>query len=253
MGVLVLLRDLVAVAEPALAIVECEDIGAKGSGFFVSGVGHLVTNNHVVAEPKTEGGVLVFQYSQRISVIVAGKRYPAVVVSSTDAPQPSVYDYAILRVEGISNGPHLRTGDRSLVQPGDQVVCLGFPLDFESLIATAGIVSAVVRRPSHVNSLHQMRTIVTDALVQFGNSGGPMVHVESGAVVGINTLGHELRDALSQRLASWSSHPSAADFPVIRDLVDFTLKYTYVGLNHAISVEHVKADPAWPGEREQAS
>jgi len=252
-----LLRDLVAAAEPALAIVECDDIyahGSKGSGFFVSAGGHLVTNNHVVAEPRTtEGGAVIFQYSQRISVVVAGKRYRAVMVSSTEALQPSVYDYAILKVEGIAENPYLTTGDPSLVRPGDQVLCLGFPLDFESLIATAGVVSAVLMRPSHVNSLHQMRTIVTDALVQFGNSGGPMVHVDSGAVVGINTLGHELRDALSQRLASWSSHPSSADFPLIRDVIDFTLKYTYVGLNHAISVEHVKADPAWPVGRGEIS
>jgi len=247
-----LLRDVVAAVEPALAIVECEDIyagGSKGSGFFITAEGHLVTNNHVVAEPKIEGGALVFQYSERIEVVVAGKRYPAAVVSRTDAPQPSVYDYAILKVDGIEAGPYLRAGDPGLVRRGDQVLCLGFPLDFESLIATAGIVSAVLRRPSHINSLHQMRTIVTDALVQFGNSGGPMVHVDSGEVVGINTLGHELRDALSQRLRSWSSHPSSADFPLVRDVIDFTLKYTYVGLNHAISVEYARADPAWPTER----
>ncbi len=244
-----MLRDVVAAVEPALAIVECSDMGSKGSGFFVSAQGHLVTNNHVVAEPKTERGGLVFQYSERIEVVVAGKRHPASVVSSTEAPQPSVYDYAILKVDGIASSPHLKTGDPGQVRPGDQVICLGFPLDFESLIVTAGIVCAVVKRPSHINSLHQMHTIVTDSLVQFGNSGGPMIHVDSGTVVGINTLSHELRDALSQRLAFWSGHPSSADFPLIRDLIDFTLKYTYVGLNHAISVEHVMADPAWPVER----
>lgn len=239
-------------AQAAVVIVECPDIGVKGSAFFVNDGGYLVTNNHVVAEPRTEDSVLIFQYSQRISVVVAGKGYRAVMVSSTDSLQPSVYDYAILRVEGISEGPHLRVGDPSVVRPGDQVICLGFPLDFESVIATTGIVSALVRRPSPINALHLMRTFVTDAVVQFGNSGGPMVHVESGTVVGINTLRHELPDALTQRLESWSSHPSAADFPLVRDLVDFTLKYTYVGLNVAVSVEHAKADPAWPVERKEA-
>lgn len=248
-----MLSQLVQEAQAAVVIVECPDIGVKGSAFFVNDGGYLVTNNHVVAEPSTEDGALIFRYSKQITVATAGRRLLATLVSSIEDPQPNVYDYAILHVDDFPKSPSLRVGDPEIVRPGDQVLCLGFPLDFQSLIATTGIVSGVIKRESHVNSLHQMKTIVTDALIQFGNSGGPMIHVDSGSVVGINTLGHELRDVVVQRLQSWSSHPAAADFPLIRDLVDFTLKYTYVGLNHAISVEYVKTDPAWPIARQEGT
>lgn len=244
-----MLSDLVAEVQGAVVIVECPDTDTKGSGFFVSPEGHIVTNNHVVAEPSTQNGVLVFKYSDDIRVSFAGNQYSARVESDTNDPRPNVYDYAILRVNRVPNAGHLRIGDPGAIRPGDEILCLGFPLDFESLIATSGIVCAVIKRESHINSLHQMRSIVTDALIQFGHSGGPLVHVDTGAVIGINTLRHELRDVIAQRLRSWSSSPIAADFPLIRDLIDFTLKYTYVGLNHAISVEHVVADPSWPNER----
>ncbi len=92
-------------------------------------------------------------------------------------------------------------------------------------------------------------SIVSDALLQFGSSGGPMLEASSGKVVGINTLRHELADPLAHRLEVWSRHPSAAAFPLVRDLVEYSLKYTYVGLHHAVSVEYARQDPAWPAQQ----
>jgi S1-C subfamily serine protease len=241
-----MLQHVIASADPAVVTILCEDINSKGSGFLVSGEGHVVTNNHVVAELALQGGMLSTSYSRRIAVVIGGREYPATIANDTSDDRPIVYDYAILKVDGLGSPPFLVPGDPEAVRRGDKVVCLGFPLDFDTLIATDGIVSAVLRRPSHVNTLHEMRTIVSNALIQFGNSGGPMLDAESGKVIGINTLSHELRDVLRQRLETWSAHPSASDFSLLRDLVEYTLKYTYIGLNYAVSIEHVMGDPAWP-------
>ena len=244
-------QALIAAAEPAVVPVICRDIGSKASGFLVSPDGYMITSNHVVAQLTLQAGVLSASYSSMIDVVVDGTDYRARLVSDPNDDRPIVYDYAILKVEGLTNVPHLDLGDSVAVQRGDDVLCLGFPLDFDTLIATNGIVSAVLRRPSHVNALHQMSTIVSNALMQYGSSGGPMLHAGTGRVIGINTLRHELRDRLEQRLRIWHSHPGAADFSLLRDLVGYSLKYTHVGLNHAVSVEHVQSDTAWPKHMER--
>lgn len=212
----------------------------------VSPDGYIVTNNHVVAEPKLQDGVLSFSYSAAITVVIDGASRAAALVSDSTEDRPIVYDYAILKVESLGTAPYLEPGEPAAVQRGDEVLCLGFPLDFDNLVATNGIVSAVVSRPSHVNALHQIRTIVSNALIQFGNSGGPMLHVRSGKVIGVNTLRHPLRSDLARRLTAWYDHPGVAEVPGLRDVIEYSLKYTYVGLNHAVSIDHVRSDAAWP-------
>lgn len=105
---------------------------------------------------------------------------------------------------------------------------------------------SLVRRPSHWNSLHQMNTVLTDALVQFGNSGGPLIHVPSGRAIAINTLQHEYRGPLVDELVRWRQNPFAQKVPGLTAVMDYVLKYSYVGLNYAISLEHVQDDPRWP-------
>ena len=239
-----MVRDLITEAEQAVVRVVCPDIGS-GSGFLASADGHVLTNNHVVAQLTLRFGRISVLYSDNIQVVVNDRLYPATLVNDPADDRPVVYDYAILKIDGLSSPRFLELGELTAAQRGDNVICLGYPLDFETLIATNGIISAIVRRPSHVNSLHQMTTIVSNALLQFGSSGGPMLHQESGKVIGINTLSHELQDALRHRLETWLSHPASADFALLRDLVAYTLKYTYVGLNHAVSIEHAMADDLW--------
>jgi S1-C subfamily serine protease len=239
-------RDLIAQAEPAVVMVICPDIGSKGSGFIVSPDGHVVTNNHVVSQATFQNGVLSITYSTRIIAVIGGTPFPTQLIHDTTADQPVVYDYAILKVDGLVNTPFLELADPTSPRRGDSVICLGFPLDFESLIATSGIVSAIIRRQSHFNALHQMQTLVSDALIRFGNSGGPMLDAGTGKVIGINTLHHELQDDSRVRLAEWLLGLGADDFALIRDLIAYSLRYTYVGLNHAVSIEYVRNDPAWP-------
>jgi S1-C subfamily serine protease len=237
--------EIVEQTSTAVALVECADIGSRGSAFVVGADGQLATNAHVVAKPLIRSGFLSVQYSSDIMVRIAGATYSARLLTDPTEPRPIVYDYALLKVDGASDLVPLDVADAAVVRPGDEIVCLGYPLDFEAVVATHGIASAIIHRPSHWNSLHRMRTIVTDALIQFGNSGGPMVHVDTGAVVGINTLKHELRDALSRQLRVWLESSAIIGFPALRDLIEYTLRFTHVGLNHAVSAEYVAADPAW--------
>ena len=228
-------------------MVVCSDINKSGTGFLISADGHIATNNHVVSQVlPQQNGTIINSYSADIVVVIDGVSYPASLASDPAEDRPFVFDYAILKVDGLASSSHLELGDPTMARLGDEVVCLGFPLDFNTIVATNGIVSAVLTRPSHRNTLFSMKTIVSNVLIQFGNSGGPMIHRASGKVIGMNTLGHEISDVLYQRLRLWQKLPSLATIPALPDLIEYTLKYTYIGFNHAVSVEHVRADTNWP-------
>lgn len=155
-------QQVVAAAEPAIVVVRCADLGSKGSGFLVSPNGHVVTNNHVVAEFTLQQGSLTAAYSTAITVVIGGVSYQATLVLDPSDVRPVVYDYAILQVTSAPVTPYLQLADPAGPGRGEVVVCLGFPLDFDALIATTGVVSAVVQHPSHVNALHQMRTTLSE-------------------------------------------------------------------------------------------
>jgi S1-C subfamily serine protease len=249
-------RNLVALAAPSVVLIRCHDLNSKGTGFLVVGGGYIITNNHVVAELQFQGGVPTLQYSTNIVVTIAGNEYPATLVSDPGHLNPFIFDYAILQVPNLPNASFLELADLSDVERGDDVVCLGYPLDFDDLIATNGIVSAIVHRLSDVDGASSMTTVVSNTLIQFGNSGGPMIHVRSGKVIGINTHKHPLSDMLVRRLGallpplSGASPPSQSTVPTlspgVEDLIRYALKYTYIGFNHAVSLEHVRSDSRWP-------
>ncbi len=240
------MNNLVASSSNAVVIISCADFNSKGSGFFINNNGYIITNNHVVTKESIESGFLTYSYSKEIIVSFNGKLHEAILINDANDDKPIVYDYAILKIN-IGNTPFLEIASPTIAAHGDDILCLGFPLDFNACIATNGIISAIIQRPSHINTLHQISTVVTNAIIQFGNSGGPMIHVKSGKVIAINTFKHPLHDVLSQRLISWASHPSASAFPLIRDIIDYSLKYTYIGLNHGVSIEYSMNDPCLTG------
>jgi S1-C subfamily serine protease len=242
-----MLRDLIARAAPAVVKIVCSDIDSVGSGFLVSADGHIVTNSHVVARIAFHGGVANAGYSQTIVAYIGDTEHVVALVSDPDDLLPIVYDYAILQAQGLAPVPYLELGDTASLQQGDDVLCLGFPFDFGSPVATTGIVSAMLSRPSHIATGYQMRSIVSNSVVQSGNSGGPMLHVETGKVVGINTLRHELRDDLTQQLRNWYNHPDVQRIPGLTDVIAHSVHFAYVGLHHAVSVEYVRSDARWPG------
>jgi S1-C subfamily serine protease len=247
-------RDLISNVAPAVMLNSCPDINSKGTGFLVTPDGLVVTNNHVIASQSLQNGSLTYRYSTQIEVTLNGTPYHATIECDVDSFPPVIYDYAILRLVGATSLPHLQIEqDLSDIHQGDRVLCLGYPLDFAQLIVTSGIVSAVHSRSSHVNSFHSMRTFVTDALIQFGNSGGPMIHADSGRVIGINTLKHSLNDVPTLQLNALRMHlvqslhgRTFSSDHILNELIGYVLRYTHVGLNHAVSIEYASRDANWP-------
>jgi putative serine protease PepD len=143
---------------------------ALGSGFVIDGEGHIVTNAHVV-----DG-------ASSISVEFAnGSTYDAELVGT----DPST-DVAVIKVAAPSSVlTPLELGDSNTVQVGDQVVAIGSPLGLDETV-TSGIVSALHRTITSPNNFAINDAIQTDAAINHGNSGGPLLD-GSGDVIGINS------------------------------------------------------------------
>lgn len=140
---------------------------ATGSGAIVSADGRVYTNHHVV-----EGAV-------EIEVVLADqRRFPARIIGSDPRT-----DVAMLQIDGPGPFPYLRLGDSDRVQVGELVVAIGNPFDFQSTVTT-GIVSARGRRGLSAREIQDY--IQTDAAVNPGNSGGPLLDLD-GFIIGINT------------------------------------------------------------------
>jgi putative serine protease PepD len=143
---------------------------AQGSGFVYDKAGHIVTNAHVV-----EGASSVeVRFSN-------GKTYTATVVG-TDAST----DLAVLKVDAPASQLHpLALADSSSVKVGEAVVAIGSPFGLEETI-TAGIVSALNRQIQSTNGFTIGGAIQTDAAINHGNSGGPLIDL-TGKVIGVNS------------------------------------------------------------------
>jgi len=141
-----------------------------GSGFILDDQGHIVTNNHVVAQ------------AQQITVVFYdGIEAEAELVGADDDS-----DLAVIRVDRLTEGAHpLPLGDSDQVEVGEWVVAIGNPFGLGGSI-TAGIVSAVGRTiPSGVTPFSIPQAVQTDAAINPGNSGGPLLTLR-GEVIGVN-------------------------------------------------------------------
>lgn len=140
---------------------------SRGSGFFITADGYLITNNHIVENAET---VTVKTLDSEL--------YKAKVVG-TDPES----DVALLKVDK-KNLPFVALGDSKRCRPGEWVLAIGNPLSFEHTV-TAGIISAKGRQllggPTYQNFIQ------TDAAINPGNSGGPLVNMQ-GEVIGINSM-----------------------------------------------------------------
>ena len=154
---------------------------SSGSGFIYSKDGYIVTNAHVIA-PSTDGKVLVTMWNGR-------KRRG--IVHSMDKTS----DIALIKLTDVGYDEELPIavmGSSGKLHIGEFVIALGSPLHLQNSI-TFGIVSATARHGSELG-MAQNRTefIQTDAAINVGNSGGPLVNLD-GEVVGINSM--KVRDS----------------------------------------------------------
>jgi S1-C subfamily serine protease len=142
---------------------------ALGSGFVIDKAGHVVTNYHVVRGASTIQ--VSFSNNERFKAKVVG------VDPSTDI--------AVLEVKVKSRAlKALPLGNSDFVRVGDQVIAIGNPFGLDRSV-TSGIVSAVQRRIEAPNQLSISHVIQTDAALNHGNSGGPLLNAQ-GQVIGVN-------------------------------------------------------------------
>ena len=146
------------------------DQTVSGTGFFITNDGYIITNNHVV-EGTQEVEIILSDGTQQTADFVGSDPYS---------------DIAVLKAEG--NVPAVAAlGNSDALDPGESVIAIGSPLgDFKNTV-TVGVVSATGRSIDTGKGYAIENLIQTDAAINQGNSGGPLVNL-AGEVIGVNTL-----------------------------------------------------------------
>lgn len=206
---------IAAVQKVAPAVVTVINRGTQGSGsgsgVVISTEGYIVTNNHVVEGART------------LSVVFADSTRQDAKLIGTDP----LADIAVIQVAGKVPAS-ASVGDSTALQPGEQVLAIGSPLGNFRNTVTAGVVSALNRSVGDMEGLIQ-----TDAAINSGNSGGPLINLK-GEVVGINTL--VVRNDYAGMTAApveglGFSVPSAVFGGLVTQLITTgEVKYPYLGI-----------------------
>jgi serine protease Do len=146
------------------------DQTVSGSGVFISNEGYIITNNHVVEGTK-EVSIILSDGTDQKAMVVGTDPYSDVAVLKTDGKVPAV----------------ATLGNSDALNPGESVIAIGSPLGNFKNTVTVGVVSATGRSIDTGNGYQIENLIQTDAAINHGNSGGPLVDL-AGEVIGINTL-----------------------------------------------------------------
>ncbi|MBS1918360.1 MAG: Do family serine endopeptidase [Bacteroidetes bacterium] len=188
---------------------------ASGSGVIISDDGYIVTNNHVV-----DG-------ADEVTVTLSNKKSFKAKVVGTD---PSS-DLAVVKIDA-KGLPFLLYGNSDDVKVGQWVLAVGYPLTLETTV-TAGIVSAK-GRTLDINA-RQSKTpiesfIQTDAAVNPGNSGGPLINTD-GKLIGINS-------AIASPTGSYAGYSFTIPVNIVKKVVSDLMKYgtaqrAYLGIRYA--------------------
>ena len=181
-----------------------------GSGVIISPDGYIITNNHVVAD------------ATDIKVTLGDRRILPAKLIGTDP----LTDLAVIKIEG-SSFPNVPLGDSSQLRPGQTVLAFGNPFGFRFTV-TRGIVSALNRpNPYNDDPRKPGQFIQTDAAINQGNSGGPLVNAH-GEVVGINTF---LISPSGSFAGMGFAIPSQIVQPTVESLVRYgKVSHSYIGV-----------------------
>jgi serine protease Do len=147
------------------------DATVSGSGVFISDQGYILTNNHVVEGTKGDLTIILADGSQETAKIAGTDQFSDIAVLKTSGKVPAV----------------ATLGNSDVLKPGESVIAIGSPLgDFKNTV-TVGVVSATGRSIDTGQGYQIENLIQTDAAINQGNSGGPLVNL-AGEVIGINNL-----------------------------------------------------------------
>ncbi|ART68722.1 serine protease [Mycobacterium dioxanotrophicus] len=163
--------------------------GSQGSGVVIDKSGFIVTNNHVISDAAAKPA------DYQLSVVFNdGTVVPARLIGR----DPKT-DVAVLKVDNVDHLSVARMGDSEKLQVGQEVIAAGAPLGLRSTV-THGIISALHRPVPLSGEGSDTDTVIdgvqTDASINHGNSGGPLINMDS-EVIGINTAGKSLSDSAS--------------------------------------------------------
>jgi 2-alkenal reductase len=189
---------------------------ALGSGVIIDTDGHIVTNNHVVAGG--ENFQVIFSDARKVSATLVGRDpLSDIAVLKVSGPVPAVASF----------------GDSSVLEPGEQVVAIGSALGNFRNTVTHGIVSGLDRTLDDPNGSGLTGLIQTDAPINHGNSGGPLLNLR-GEVIGINTAvisGNPLTGDVAQGLGF--AVPSNTAKQISAELIqNGTVKRPYLGVSY---------------------
>jgi serine protease Do len=177
-----------------------------GSGFIIDKDGHILTNNHVI------------ERAERITVKLSDGRSLRARVIGADPDT----DIALIKVDGQTGLPVALIGDSSTLRMGEWVCAIGNPLGYEHSV-TVGVVSFIGRKLFDASLDNYIQT---DAAINFGNSGGPLINAR-GEVIGINA-------AISSRASNIGFavpiNGAAAILPQLRERGRVSRGYIGVGL-----------------------
>jgi len=151
-----------------------QKIKELGSGYIISSDGYIVTNDHVAGN------------ATKITVTLTnGRQYPAKLVGTDHAT-----DICLLKIDG-RNFPYVTLGNSDSIMIGEWVIAFGNPFGLFNVndkpTVTVGVVSSTGMNLEPLNNRYYLNMIQTDAAINGGNSGGPLVN-SLGEVIGMNTL-----------------------------------------------------------------
>lgn len=215
----------------------------SGSGFIVSSEGYVVTNEHVVTEV-SEGA------DYDIIVVVPGYDIP---IDATLVGTDVQTDIAVLKLdEQGEEFPYVTLGDSDMLQVGELVVAIGNPLGRLQGTVTVGVVSALDRQIN--NNGYTLDLLQTDASINSGNSGGPLIN-SFGEVIGVTnakiSTGEGLGFAIpisdvADEIQSIINYGYVANRPYLGITVGNVASDAYYGAVEGVYVAEV--DPGSPAE-----
>lgn len=193
---------------------QTQQMRATGTGFIITEDGYIVTNSHVVYDEEYKAGEAV-----EVSVLFSDETEHEASIIAYDPDT----DIAVLKVDEKNLKPAV-LGDSDELRVGELVIAVGNPLGFDLFgTVTSGIVSALNRK-ININD-KKMNLIQTDAAINSGNSGGPLLN-SCGQVIGINSA--KMSSSYSSSGASVEGLCFAIPIKEAKTIIDDLINYKYV-------------------------